>query len=141
MTPVKPNPRKGETWKNSRGYDAFVLDAGDRGEPRVSRVMRYRYRDIERTATVTNFLRTFSPTVACSVAPARALPRVGETWGARISRGVIIDAGDPKLPRRERRVAFEVLVGRGGLRVGEIRSARVSDMLATWTRTSEARAA
>ncbi len=141
MTPVKPNPRKGETWKNSRGYEAFVLDAGDRGEPRVSRVMRYRYRDIERTATMTNFLRSFSPTVVRPVAPARAIPRVGETWGARISRGIIVDAGDPKLPRRERRVAFKVLVGHGGLKAGETRRARVSDMLTTWSRISEARAA
>lgn len=141
MTPVKPNPRSGETWKNCRGVEAFVLDAGDRTKPRISRVVRYRCLNVERTATVTNFLRTFSPTVIRPVPAPRTLPRVGETWGARISRGIIVDAGDPKLPRRERRVAFEVIVGRGGLRAGERRSTRMSDMITNWSRVSEARPA
>lgn len=141
MTPVKPNPRAGETWKNTRGVEALVLDAGDRAKPRTSRVMRYRCHDVERTATVTNFLRTFSPTVVRPVAAACAVPRVGDTWATGASRCVIVDAGDPKLPRRKRRVDYKVLVGRGGLRAGEIRSTRVSDMITNWSRVSEARAA
>lgn len=121
-----PTPRIGETWLTRAGKPLVVVGLGDTRVARMQRKILVRIGEAEGERNLANFLALNRP---AKPAPSLLLecPRPGETWVTEAGTTcVIVDAGDPSLSRRDRRVTIESNRQR--------RAVRVSCFMYYWTR-------